>query len=62
MLSARNERQTEELNRAIEDISQQGRSMELLVLDRYKFQTIEEALAELTRLKGAFVSFIYKLS
>jgi hypothetical protein len=62
MLSARSQRQTEELNKVIETISEQGRSMELFVLNEYKFQTIDEALNELTRLKAAFASFIYKLS
>lgn len=62
MFSARSQRQTEELNKVIETISEQGRSMELFVLTEYKFQTIDEALSELARLKAAFVSFIYKLS
>jgi hypothetical protein len=62
MLSARSQKQTEELNKVIDTISQKGRSMELFVLSEYKFQTIDEALNELTRLQAAFVSFIIKLS
>ncbi len=61
-LSARSQKQTEELNEVIATLSEQGRSMELFVLSEYKFQTIDEALDELERLQAGFVSFIIKLS
>jgi hypothetical protein len=62
IVSARNQRQTDELNEAIGALSEQGKTMELFVLDQYRFATIDEALAELQRLKAGLVSFIVRIS
>ncbi len=62
LLSVRSQRQAEELNEAIKGIEVQGTEMEGFIKDEYKINSIEDAMAELEKLKASLVKFIYKIT
>jgi hypothetical protein len=62
LLSVRGERHLEELNEVIEGIEEQGREMESFIRDEYKISSIEDAMAELEKVKAGLIKFIYKIT
>ena len=62
LLSARAERQTEELNRAIETLEQESRAMDSAILVEYRFESVDGALAALEKIQTGATSFLQILS
>ena len=62
LLSVRNQRHTEELNEVIKGIEGQGKDMEGFIRDEYKINSIDDAIAELEKLKAGMAKFIYKIT
>jgi len=62
LLSVRNQRHTEELNEVIKRIEAQGTEIEGFIKDEYKINSIEDAMAELEKLKAGLAKFIYKIT
>lgn len=62
LLSVRSQRHTEELKDVIKGIEEEGRSMEQFIKTEYKFKNIEDAIAELEKLKAGLINFIYQIS
>jgi len=62
LLSVRSQRYSEELNEVIKGIEGQGEDMEGFIRDEYKINSIDEAIAELEKLKAGMVKFIYKIT
>ena len=62
LLTIRSKRHAEELNKAIADIEEQGAGMESFIRDEYMMNSVEEALAELEKLKAEMVTFLYKIT
>lgn len=62
LLSVKNDRHSEELNKVIEEVEKEGKKMETFIQDEYKINSIADALAELQKVQAAFVKFIYKIS
>lgn len=62
LLSVRNQRHTEELNEVINWIETQGTEIEEFIKDEYKINSIEDAMAELEKLKAGLAKFIYKIT
>lgn len=62
LLSVKNDRHVEELNRVIQEVENEGKEMETFIKDEYKINSIVDALNELKKVQAAFVKFIYKIS
>ncbi len=62
LLSVKSQRHAEELNEAIKGIEAQGTEMEGFIKDEYKINSIEDAMAELDKLKASLAKFIYKIT
>jgi len=62
LLSVRSQRQAEELNEVIKGIGGQGKDMEGFIRDEYKINNIDDAMAELEKLKAGMAKFIYKIT
>ena len=62
LLSVRSQRHAEELNEVIKGIEGQGEDMEGFIRDEYKINSIDEAMAELEKLKAGMAKFIYKIT
>jgi len=62
LLSVRSQKHSEELNEAVRGIAEEGRSMERFIKSEYKISSIDDAMAELKKLKANLVDFIYKIS
>ena len=62
LLSVRSQRHVEELNVVIEGIEKQGKEMEGFIRDEYKISNIEDAMAELEKLKAGMTKFLYKIT
>lgn len=62
LLSVRGQRHTEELNEVIKGIEAQGTEIEGFIKDEYKINSIEDAMAELEKLKAGLAKFIYKIT
>ena len=62
LFSIRSQRHTEELNDVIEVIKDQGKDMEGFIKDEYKINSIDDAIAELEKLKAGMTKFIYKIT
>src|SRR3989339_119495 len=62
LLSVKNDRHIEELNKVIKEVENEGKDMEAFIKDEYKIDSIVEALEELKKVQAAFVNFIYKIS
>jgi hypothetical protein len=61
-VSVRGQKHAQELENVIEDIKAIGTGLELVIRKDYYLNSIDEAIAELTRLKVGLIDFIYKLS
>lgn len=62
LLSVRSQRQAEELNEVIKGIGGQGKDMEGFIRDEYKINNIDDAMAELEKMKAGMAKFIYKIT
>lgn len=62
LFSVRSQRHSEELNEVIKGIEREGISMESFIRDEYKINNIDDAMAELEKLKAGLIEFIYKIS
>ncbi|KKT64993.1 MAG: hypothetical protein UW60_C0048G0002 [Candidatus Woesebacteria bacterium GW2011_GWA2_44_33] len=62
LLSVRSQRYAEELNEVIKGIKEQGTEMEGFIKDEYKINSIEDAMAELEKLKAGTAKFLYKIT
>jgi hypothetical protein len=62
IFSVRSRRHADELNDVIKGIEQEGSAMEKFIWEEYRIRTIDEAIAELEKLKAGMVSFIYKIT
>jgi len=62
LLSVRSQRHAEELNEVIKGIEGQGKDMEGFIKDEYKINSIDDAMAELEKLKAGMAKFIYKIT
>jgi hypothetical protein len=60
--SIRHQRHSDELNVVIENIKNEGDSMESFIKAEYKINNIDEAIAELEKLKSSFIKLIYQLT
>jgi hypothetical protein len=60
--SIKHQRHSDELNVVIENIEKEGESMESFIREEYKLKSIDEAIAELEKLKSSFVKIIYQIS
>lgn len=62
IVSEMRHRHSQDLQEAIDAIQEEGLLMEAHICEEYKFNSIEEAMNELIRLKSSMASFIFKLS
>ena len=62
LLSVKNDRHAEELNKVIEDVEMEGKEMETFIQDEYKINNIGDALVELQKVQASFIKFIFKIS
>lgn len=62
LMSVKSQRYAEELNKVIEQIDEQGKSMEGFISSEYKLNNVEAAMAELQKLKAGLIDFIYRIS
>jgi hypothetical protein len=62
LISVRGQKHTEELNEVIKGVEEQGSSMEGFIRDEYKINNIEDAMAELEKLKAGLTKFIFKIT
>lgn len=62
LLSIKGQRHLNELNEAIEGIEREGAAMESFIRDEYKINSIEDAMAELEKLKTGMAKFLYKIT
>lgn len=62
ILSVRSQKHQEELSEVIKGFEHQGELLENLISEQYKIKNIDEALAELERLKSVLITFIYKIT
>jgi hypothetical protein len=62
LLSVRSQRHADELNEVIKGIEGQGKDMEGFIRDEYKINSIDDAMAELEKLKAGMAKFIYKIT
>lgn len=57
--SVSNERYTNELSKAIDDLNREGKSMTALIRDDYSLSTVDDAIEALAKLKATFIDQIY---
>ncbi len=50
------------MNKAIKGIESQGTEIEGFIKDEYKINSIEDAMAELEKLKSGLAKFIYQIT
>jgi hypothetical protein len=62
LFSVRSKRASDELDRVIREIENEGEEMEGFIKVEFNLNTISEAIKELERLKAGLISFIYWLS
>ncbi|PIR69624.1 MAG: hypothetical protein COU47_01835 [Candidatus Niyogibacteria bacterium CG10_big_fil_rev_8_21_14_0_10_46_36] len=62
LFSVKSKRHEEELNEVIRGIEGQGKDMEHFIKDEYRINSIEDAMAELDKLKASLAKFLYKIS
>lgn len=62
LLSVRSQRHAEELGEVILAIEKQGEEMESFIKNEYKLNSIEEAMAELEKIKEGAAKFLYKIT
>lgn len=62
LISVRSQRHSEELNEVIAGIEEQGADMEGFIRDEYRINSIEDAMAELDKLKAGMAKFLYKIT
>lgn len=62
LLSVRSQKHSEELNEVIKEIEGQGVEMEGFIKDEYRINSIEDAMAELQKLKAGMAKFLYKIT
>lgn len=62
LLSVKSQSHLEELTEVIKGIEKEGESMEGFIRDEYKINNINDAIAELEKLKAGLVKLIYKIS
>lgn len=62
LLSVRSQRHAEELNEVIKGIEEQGADIESFIKDEYRINSIEDAMAELEKLKAGMAKFLYKIT
>lgn len=62
LLSIRGQKHAEELNEAIKGVEAQGVEMEGFIKEEYKFNSIEDAMVELEKLKAGLAKFILKIT
>jgi hypothetical protein len=62
VLSVRSQRETDELNEAIKDLTEEGIRVEGHLKDKYRLGNIEEAMQALQKLHSFFIGFIYKIT
>jgi hypothetical protein len=62
VVSHKGQRQSEELTAAIRSVESEGEKLESFVRSEYHFETMDDAVAELERLKGSLVKIILWLS
>jgi len=61
-ISVKSERYSQELGNGIEELESEGVSMEDVIRNQYGLNSIEDALAELARVKAGMVNLLYKIS
>ena len=62
VLSVRSQKDVNELNDLIKNLSEEGTKMEDYVKEKYRFNNIEEAMEALQKLKASFTGFIYRIT
>jgi methyl-accepting chemotaxis protein len=62
VLSVRIQRDTEELNEAIRNLTDEGERIEEFIKDQYKINNIQDAMETLDKLKATFVNLLYKIT
>jgi hypothetical protein len=62
LIFVRGQKHAEELNEVIKGVEEQGKSIEGYIRDEYKFNNIEDAMAELNKLKAGLAKFILKIT
>lgn len=62
LLSVRSQRHADELNEVIKGIEEQGTDMEGFIKDEYRINSIEDAMAELDKLKAGTAKLLYKIT
>lgn len=62
LMSIRGERYTEELNGFIAGVEGQGEKIERFIKDEYKIDTVNDAIAELDKLKTGMIKLIYSMT
>lgn len=61
LLSVKSQRHANELDKAIEEIEREGKSMETLIRDEYRLTSIKDAIEEQERLKGGLAKILYQI-
>jgi hypothetical protein len=61
-LSTRSEKYAAELNDVIQKVEKEGEDMEIFIRDEYKINSVEDAMAELDKLKAGFAKFLYAIT
>ena len=62
MFSIRTQRDADELNSLIADLQDEGIRIKSFLKDRYRLDTIEDALEWLTKLHAGVIEWLYKMS
>ncbi|HTW93081.1 MAG TPA: hypothetical protein VMH22_15430 [bacterium] len=62
LLSERKQKRMEELDDTIRRLEAEGSEMELFIRDEYQLSCVEDAMAELVKMKASFATFLYKIS
>lgn len=62
LFSVRSRRYSEELSGVIKSIQEQAIEIEAFIKDEYKINNIEDAMAELQKLKAGLAKFLYKIT
>jgi hypothetical protein len=62
ILTMRRERQTTEMNRAIEYFGEQGKIIEEGILSEYRFNSIEDAISALEKVQQGATVFLYNIA
>lgn len=62
VLTFRSQRETDELNKLIIYLTEEGTKAEGYLKDKYKLSNIEEAMQALEKLNAFFADFLYKIT